>query len=135
MVFEQSDAPKKTYKAQCHCGAVKFTVAIPSLENGDTKVNRCNCSICTKKGYWLVYPLREDVVFTQGEKKMKDYLFAGKDKPHRFCGECGVSILIDFGRVKNEEMNKLLAVSVSVVPLGWSCFGNWWTNMRTDSDF
>jgi hypothetical protein len=115
MVFEQSSAPKKTYTAQCHCGTVKFTVDIPSLEKGDTKVNRCNCSICTKKGYWLVYPQRQDVVFTQGEDKMKEYFFAGKNKPHRFCGECGVSILIDFGRLDNEVMNKLLAVSVSAV--------------------
>ncbi|KAF2432573.1 hypothetical protein EJ08DRAFT_732320 [Tothia fuscella] len=107
-----SDPVKSTYSAQCHCGDIRFTVAIPSLEDGSTKVNRCNCSICTKKGYWLVYPLRTDVRFTHGGDKMKSYFFGSKVKPHKFCGECGTSILIDFGHCEEGWLNKKLAVSI-----------------------
>jgi hypothetical protein len=103
---------KKVYNAQCHCGDVKFTVAIPPLETGATKVNRCNCSICTKKGYLLVYPLRTDVNFTAGEETLSEYFFGKKTKPHRFCPGCGTSILIDFKNAQGPS-KELLAVSVS----------------------
>jgi hypothetical protein len=103
---------KKVYKAQCHCADVKFTVALPPLESGATKIIRCSCSICTKNGYLLVYPYRTDVVFTKGEEKLSEYFFAKKTKPHRFCPNCGTSILIDF---KNEDspIKEKYGVSVS----------------------
>ena len=42
-----------TYEAGCHCGYVKFSLALsPPLP--EYKVVRCNCSICSKKGYLLV---------------------------------------------------------------------------------
>ena len=60
-----SDIKPTTPKANCHCGAVRFTVTLkypfPKYE-----INKCNCSICTKNGYLLVYPPRKDVVWTQG---------------------------------------------------------------------
>jgi len=108
------DAPrpeKKVYKAQCHCARTKFTVALPPLETGQTKANKCNCSICTKNGYVLVYPLRTDVEFLAGEEELSAYVFGKKGKPHRFCAGCGTSILIDFGRVEGED-RKHLAVNV-----------------------
>lgn len=41
-----------TYEANCHCGAVRYTVTLEDAlaPEGTTKVNRCNCSICTKYG-------------------------------------------------------------------------------------
>ena len=56
---------RTTYKASCHCGAVRFTVALP-VPFPEYEINRCNCSVCTKNGYLLVYPTRKDVVFSQG---------------------------------------------------------------------
>jgi hypothetical protein len=34
----------KVYHANCHCGAVKWSVKIPELKS----VNQCNCSHCIK---------------------------------------------------------------------------------------
>jgi len=59
-----------------------------------------------------VYPLRTDVVWTQGEEKLSEYVFGNKNKPHRFCPECGTSILIDFGNTEGKG-KEFLAVSVS----------------------
>jgi hypothetical protein len=118
---------KKVYKAQCHCGDVKFTVALPPLETGATKVNQCNCSICTKKGYLLVYPTRKDVIFTAGEENLSEYFFGNKNKPHRFCPNCGTSSLIDFGNMEEPEKN-FLAISASC-PLSFST-----NDLKTDSD-
>jgi hypothetical protein len=59
-----------THKANCHCGAVRYTVTLPQ-PFPEYKINQCNCSICEKNGYLLVYPIRRDLVFTQG-------MFSGK---------------------------------------------------------
>jgi hypothetical protein len=62
---------RTTHSAQCHCGAVKYDV---TLKHPFPKypVNRCNCTICTQLGYLLVYPCRQDVVFTQGTFEFRE---------------------------------------------------------------
>lgn len=46
----------KTYSGSCHCGANTFTVPIsPPLEDPETTVLNCNCSICAKNGSLLVF--------------------------------------------------------------------------------
>jgi hypothetical protein len=59
-----------------------------------------------------VYPLREDVKFIKGEDELKTYLFGKKIRLHRFCGNCGTSILIDFKNLEDPDRKKRLAVSV-----------------------
>lgn len=103
----------KTYSGRCHCQAIIFEVTIPPLETGATEVMQCNCSICMKKGYWLLYPLREDVKFLKGEDQLKDYYFATKTRAHRFCPECGTSVLIDYKNVQHEKLKGRLGISVS----------------------
>jgi len=44
------------YEANCHCGNVKYKIKLANLEHSENQVNSCNCSICTKNGYMLVYP-------------------------------------------------------------------------------
>ena len=61
-----SDVKPTTHKANCHCGAVRFTVTL-KYPFPKYKINKCNCSICTKNGYLLVYPLRRDVVWIKGK--------------------------------------------------------------------
>lgn len=90
-----SEPTPTTYAANCHCGAIRYTVTLPDAlaPLGTAKINKCNCSICTKLGYLLVYPKREDVVFQDGcESKLRDYFFGKKLRSHRFCGECGSSV-------------------------------------------
>lgn len=73
---EPFENPNKTwYEANCHCGAVKFKVRIPSLAN--VEVNCCDCFICSRNGYLLVYPSKEDVVFHTGYDHLKSYGFGG----------------------------------------------------------
>ena len=64
MVVEDTDE-RTTHEASCHCGAIQFEVTF-KYPFPKYPINTCNCSICTKNGYLLVYPLRRDVVFTQG---------------------------------------------------------------------
>ena len=85
---------KLWYEANCHCGAVKYKVKLPNLETH--LVTSCNCSICTKNGYFNVYPSPDEVIWHSGYDTLKDYRFGKKKLDHKFCPSCGSSILIDF---------------------------------------
>ncbi|RAL13445.1 GFA family protein [Aspergillus homomorphus CBS 101889] len=82
-----------SHTGTCHCGAVQFHFTIsPPLP--EYPVNNCNCSICSKNGYLLVYPLTKDFVIDQGEEKLRDYQFGERKVTHQFCGECGSSCFL-----------------------------------------
>lgn len=103
----------KAYAANCHCGLVTYTVTLsPPLEQGHTVV-RCNCSVCTRLGYALVYPSRADVVFHTGWDEMNNYRCGRKVFDNKFCGYCGTSILIDFADIELPMGKGLLGVNVS----------------------
>ncbi|KAK0119066.1 hypothetical protein ONS95_007929 [Cadophora gregata] len=110
----EGQKPRNTHNAACHCGNVKFTVTLDKpfpLQ----KVNKCNCTICTQKGYVFVYPPRRDIKFTQGYETMGAYKFNTKLKTHKFCTNCGTSILIDFhgtSPAKPDPDNDILAINV-----------------------
>lgn len=62
-----ADAPAATYNASCHCGAFAYSVTIsPPLDSPSSTVTECNCSICTRNSYLLVYVPNERVVFSKG---------------------------------------------------------------------
>jgi hypothetical protein len=98
-----ADADTKTYEGNCHCGAIKFSVVLPALES--TPLHSCLCSICTKKGYLFVFPLKSAITVTKGAGTdglgagvLTDYAFNSKQVAHRFCGTCGTP----FGIVRND---------------------------------
>lgn len=104
--FPPPNAYSANYTGNCHCGAIRFACKLsPPLHPEDSdprcpeselcEVMRCNCSICTKSGYLLVYPFQRDFRWTRGEDKIKSYYFGAKTKAQWFCGECGSSIGID----------------------------------------
>ncbi|KAB8217862.1 Mss4-like protein [Aspergillus novoparasiticus] len=111
----------ETYNANCHCGAVRFSFSLAPLKT--IKINRCNCSICTKNSYLLVYPLRKDVVFHRGEDQLAEYRFGNRTKPHKFCPNCGTSVLIDFKESQFEKERGRMAINVgcfrSPICLAW----------------
>jgi len=106
-----TDPELTSYPANCHCGAVRYTVKIRALADHD--IVNCNCSICTRNGYLLVYPKRENVIFHTGFEQLHSYNFGSKKRPHKFCPTCGSSILIDFKRV--EGWSDKLAINVRMI--------------------
>ena len=114
MSSQATPSPKKSYDANCHCGAVRYTIKYPDLENPQTQpVLDCNCSICTKNGYLLIYPTREDITWHRGYESLAKYKCATKTKDHLFCPTCGSSILIDWNGTVIEEHGDYLSVNVS----------------------
>lgn len=69
----------------CHCGAVRFEVAIDERRAID-----CNCSICTKKGFLHVIVEREDFVLLTDTSVLSTYTFGTHTAKHHFCTTCGM---------------------------------------------
>ncbi|HDN2511996.1 TPA: GFA family protein [Providencia rettgeri] len=74
-------------KAQCHCGVVKFTVA---LTDGLNTARRCNCSFCSMRGAIAVSAPLSGVNILEGEEKLTQYRFNTNQAVHYFCSVCGI---------------------------------------------
>ncbi|RJE19584.1 Glutathione-dependent formaldehyde-activating enzyme [Aspergillus sclerotialis] len=102
---------RSTHRGNCHCGAVRFTFSIsPPLPKYPT--NTCNCSICSKNGYLLVYPFTKDFTLETGKEVLRKYMFGLKRSEHKFCGTCGCSCFIE---IVEEGAPDIIAVNVRLL--------------------
>ncbi|MCJ1445575.1 MAG: hypothetical protein MMC23_006080 [Stictis urceolatum] len=107
--------PTQPYSGSCHCGALRFTVHSPSLQDpAAQRVMECNCSVCQKYGYLTIYPSREGLEWTQGyPEKIRVYKFANQVVEHLQCKDCGSAMGMDFkGQVFDGDM---LGVNVRMI--------------------
>jgi hypothetical protein len=74
-----------SYTGGCHCGAVRFRVNAELVD-----VSVCNCSMCTKKGFWhwIVPPAAFELI--SGADALSVYRFNTGVAQHRFCSVCGI---------------------------------------------
>ncbi|MEG4318394.1 MULTISPECIES: GFA family protein [unclassified Microcoleus] len=79
------DATLVTYSGGCHCGAVRFTVAVDKHE-----ARNCNCSICKKKGFLHLIVPPERFTLLCGEDVLTTYTFNTGTAKHTFCRICGI---------------------------------------------
>ncbi|MBD2021781.1 GFA family protein [Leptolyngbya sp. FACHB-36] len=78
---------KIIYEGGCHCGAVRFQVAVQQDEH---VVCDCNCSICRKKGFLhLIVPIGRFTLL-RGENALTMYTFNTGVAKHRFYKTCGI---------------------------------------------
>ncbi|OCK76631.1 hypothetical protein K432DRAFT_445886 [Lepidopterella palustris CBS 459.81] len=83
-----------THMGSCHCGHVTYTGRF-DLANGH--IIKCNCSICNKKGYFLLSPKPEDsfkLLTPPRVSELLDYQFGKKLVHHYSCPKCAVSVFI-----------------------------------------
>lgn len=73
--------------AQCHCGAVRFTV---ELTDGFNTIRRCNCSYCRMRGAVAVSVPLSGIKIIQGEALLTEYRFNTQAAAHYFCSVCGI---------------------------------------------
>lgn len=74
-----------TYTGGCHCGRVRYGVAM-DIEN----VLACNCSHCSMKGFLLTFVPADSFTLQSGEDSLTEYRFNKQHIAHRFCANCGV---------------------------------------------
>ena len=67
-------------RGKCHCGAVRFEVKT-NIKN----LRRCNCSICSRKGFVMGTALLEELTITKGREYLTSYKWNTKVAEHYFC--------------------------------------------------
>jgi hypothetical protein len=77
----------ETLNAQCHCGAVAFTV---QLTDGFNTIRRCNCSFCRMRGAIAVSAPLSGITVIRGQDKLTEYRFNTQEAVHFFCSVCGI---------------------------------------------
>lgn len=97
-------AEQKTHTGGCHCGRVRY-----EAETALEPVIACNCSICTKSGYWLTFVPESAFRLLSGADNLADYQFAKKHIHHLFCKTCGVR---SFARGTSPDGTTMIAINV-----------------------
>ncbi|MDE0945553.1 MAG: GFA family protein [Sphingobium sp.] len=77
----------KIWGGQCHCGAVRFEVA---LSDGFNTIRRCTCSYCRMRGAVAVSADLDGIRFLQGKDMLTSYRFNSGSAQHFFCSHCGI---------------------------------------------
>jgi len=72
---------------QCHCGAVRFEVA---LSEGFGSVRRCTCSYCRMRGAVVAMAASGGIRILQGAETLTSYRFHTGSAQHFFCSRCGI---------------------------------------------
>ncbi len=73
------------YTGSCHCGAVQIKV-----DCEPDKVFECNCSICRRAGWKLVFVPADKFELLKGADALRDYQFHKEHIHHKFCTTCGI---------------------------------------------
>jgi hypothetical protein len=84
---EEDRAMLTTYEGGCHCGRVRFRIAV---DLDETPIGECNCSICTKKGILHLPVARERLDILSGSDDLATYTFNTGTARHLFCRHCGM---------------------------------------------
>ncbi|MGB5367284.1 MAG: GFA family protein [Polyangiales bacterium] len=80
-----SDAPPEVFHGGCHCGAIRYRVTVSSREGV-----KCNCSVCTKKGFLHLIVPEKDFELLRGAGALTTYTFGTRTAKHHFCSHCGI---------------------------------------------
>ncbi|KAL1633054.1 hypothetical protein SLS56_003125 [Neofusicoccum ribis] len=94
MGFPEPTDESSAHSGHCHCGAVRFSFTMsPPLHK--YPANSCNCSICTRNGYIVVYTQKKDFKLESAPDALGAYTFGLERSWHKFCKTCGSSVLIE----------------------------------------
>ena len=78
---------EKTLNAGCHCGAIKLLMYFDLKE---AKIEKCNCSMCSRKFAAYVFVDVEEVKIIDRSKSIQCYSFHTCQAKHFFCSICGI---------------------------------------------
>ena len=73
-------------KGKCHCGSVKF-----EINTNIRDLRRCNCSMCSRKGFVMATALTNEFTITSGKQFLNTYKWNTQIAEHCFCNICGIN--------------------------------------------
>ena len=74
-------------KATCHCGAVELQI---NFSEGLQNIRRCDCSICSRKGYVMSSVPIANLRVVTGSESLSLYQWGTNVAEHYFCSKCGI---------------------------------------------
>jgi len=74
------------YLGTCHCGAVRFAVALDLAQGA----SRCNCSVCTKISMTAAFAKPAAFTLLSDDAALGAYEWGGKISRRYFCRTCGI---------------------------------------------
>lgn len=92
------------YTGGCHCKKVRYEAEI-DIDNA----MECNCSICSKKGWLLVFIPADKFKLISGKENLTDYQFNKKVVHHYFCKTCGIQ---SFGAGVGPDGKEMRAINI-----------------------
>jgi hypothetical protein len=75
------------HRASCHCGAVVLELDLPE---GIVDPQRCDCSLCRRRGAIVGSVAQEGLRVVKGEDSLARYQFNTMTAQHHFCRTCGI---------------------------------------------
>lgn len=81
-----SAAGSQWHGGGCHCGGVRFEVALPRT----VAAQNCNCSMCAKTGFVHIIVPESRFRIVKGVERLAEYSFNTRVAKHLFCAECGI---------------------------------------------
>lgn len=96
------------YQGSCQCGAIAYQV-----EADISSVLSCNCSMCSRKGYLLVFVPSSSLTMLKTDVQLTTYTFNTHTIKHQFCPVCGCS---PFGLGADPEGHEVAAINVRCLP-------------------
>ena len=97
--------PTQTYRGSCHCGQVRFEVALDLTQ----PVISCNCSMCGRSGTLLAFVPASAFTLASGEDALREYRFNTNKIQHLFCTTCGIK---PFARSVGPNGEDMAAINV-----------------------
>src|SRR5690606_41521654 len=76
----------QTYRGSCLCGAVRYEADLDLAEG----TVRCNCTFCTKTGWWSSYVKPGAFRLLQGRERLISFATKNPMVEETTCGGCGV---------------------------------------------
>lgn len=80
-----AEAQMDTHEGGCHCGAVRFRVAVERYE-----ALECNCSMCRRKASLHLIVPHDRFTLLRGADALTTYQFNTRVAKHTFCRICGI---------------------------------------------
>jgi hypothetical protein len=74
-----------TLEGGCHCGAIRFRVAVERYEAVE-----CNCSMCRMKANLHLIVTPDRFTLLRGADALQTYEFNTRTAKHTFCRVCGI---------------------------------------------
>lgn len=86
---------KQTFVGGCHCGNIRYSLAMSIPKDKPPVGHRCNCTVCNKTSFTSHRPESESdftLIKPSSPDETGHYVYRQKTAKKHFCRDCGVHV-------------------------------------------